>query len=45
MPDGGEHPFDLVLPSFVKHEFDASGAEPASPGRCSEAVVELDALA
>src|SRR4051794_20311001 len=45
MADGGQHPLDLVLPSLVEHELDASRAETTGARRSRATVVELHALA
>jgi excinuclease ABC subunit C len=45
VPDGGEHPLDLVLASLVEDELDAPRAEAACPGRSRAAVLELHAAA
>ena len=42
VPDGREHPLDLVLAAFVDAELDASGAEAAGLRGARRAVVELD---
>jgi len=44
MPDGGEHPLDLVLASLVEHELDATRAEAADARGSRATVVELDPL-
>jgi hypothetical protein len=45
VPDGGEHPLDLVLPPLVEDELDPASAETARSRRRSAAVVEINTAA
>jgi hypothetical protein len=42
VPDGREHPLDLVLAAFVDAELDAARTESAGQRGAGQAVVELD---
>jgi len=44
VPDGREHPLDLVLAALVNAQLDPAGAEAVGLRRARRAVVQLDPL-